>query len=331
MKLPTSVSPAGSVEVSIIFVNWNSVAYLLECIASIYENTKGITFEIIVVDNASPQGGVETVNEKYPEVTIIKSTRNLGFAGANNLGFLKSRGEYVLFLNPDTKLVGPTINTLLGQIRILPKAGIVGCKMLNTDLSVQITSIQKFPTILNQIFNVEFLQLHWPGFPLWDISALFHDPESSIEVPIIPGACMLLQRTAFERVGMFSEDYFMYAEDLDLNFKLKQAGYTNYYVSNAVIIHHGGKSSSLQKVNQWSTIMKYRAMTRYFRKTRGHGYQVAYRVAMGCVALARLLILGLMYPFGNLVMDKRVLQNAIEKWKVVLKWAVGRQDLAVED
>jgi GT2 family glycosyltransferase len=331
MKTSMSEPSASSVEVSIIFVNWNSVAYLLECIASIYENTKGISFEIIVVDNASPRGDVDRIKEKYSDVTIIKSIRNLGFAGANNLGFLQSRGEFVLFLNPDTKLVGPTINILLDQIRHLPNTGIVGCKMLNTDLTVQITSIQKFPTILNQIFNVEALQLRWPGCPLWDISPLFNDPPKPIAVPIIPGACMLLQRSSFERVDMFSEEYFMYGEDLDLNFKLKQAGYTNYYVSNAVIIHHGGKSSSLQKVSQWSTIMKYRAMTRYFLKTHGRSYQLGYRFAMGSVALVRLLILGVIYPFLNIIKDKRTVENALAKWTVVLKWAVGRQEAVVEE
>ena len=250
-------------DVSIICVNWNSVDYLRECIASIYANTWGLSFEIIVVDNASPQGGVESLSEKFPEISIIKNPTNLGFAGANNLGFRSSTGQYVLFLNPDTELVGPTINILMEHIKSLPGAGIVGCKMLNTDRSVQITSIQKFPTILNQVFNTEILQRRWPGCPLWDLAPLFSDDVDMIEVEVIPGACMLLRREAFAAVGMFSEEYFMYAEDLDLNYKLKRAGYKNYYVGKAVIIHHGGKSSSKQKVSQWSTIMKYRAMTRY--------------------------------------------------------------------
>lgn len=330
--MTTAIKDVSSpVDVSIIFVNWNSVGYLLECIQSIYENTRGISFEIIVVDNASPQGGVDALKDKYREIKIIKSSKNLGFAGANNLGFRESRGEFVLFLNPDTRLIGPTINTLLDQIRVLPSPGIVGCKMLNSDLSVQITSIQKFPTILNQILNIEFLQLHWPGFPLWDISPLFEDPAKPIEVPIIPGACMLLDRRTFQQVGMFSEDYFMYAEDLDLNFKLKEAGYKNYYISTAVIIHHGGRSSSLQPVSQWSTLMKYRAMTRYFRKTRGRGYQVAYRFAMGTVALVRLLLLSLIYPFGSIIGNSAAVKNALAKWKVVLKWAFGHQDLGLEN
>jgi GT2 family glycosyltransferase len=325
------MKPGLRLDVSIVCVNWNSVDYLRECIASIYENTHGISFEIIVVDNASPQGGVEVLKDEFPEITILKSSKNIGFAAANNLGFKESSGEYVLFLNPDTKLMGPTINILLDRMKALPDAGIVGCKMLNTDLSVQITSIQKFPTILNQIVNSEHLQLRWPGCPLWDIAPLFSEQTQPIKVEVIPGACMLIRRSVFEQVGGFSEDYFMYAEDLDLNYKLKQAGYTNYYVGEAAIVHHGGKSSSQQAVSQWSTMMKYRAMTRYYRKTRGRFYEAMYRTAMGGVAVARLTLLAVMYPFGNILWNRQSLRRAFNKWKVVLNWAIGRQKLALQD
>jgi GT2 family glycosyltransferase len=315
------------VELSIICVNWNSVDYLRECIASIYENTRNVPFEIIVVDNASPQGGVESLKDQFPQVTIIKSEKNVGFASANNIGFRRSTGEYVLFLNPDTQLIGSTINTMLAHIKTLPDAGIVGCKMLNTDLSVQITSIQKFPTILNQVVSAEYLQLRWPNCPLWDIAPLFSDKTKVIKVEVIPGACMLLRRSVFEKVGMFSEDYFMYAEDLDLNYKLKRAGYTNYYVGEAAIIHHGGKSSSHQKVSQWSTIMQCRAMTRYYRKTRGRLYESMYWTAMGCVAVVRLALLTAAYPVAN---DKQAVLYASEKWRAVLKWAVGYRNVVLE-
>ena len=138
----------GAMEVSIVCVNWNSLSYLRESLASIHQHTSGISFEIIVVDNASPDGGGDALKAEFPEITLIKSTRNLGFAGACNLGFRHSSGSYVLLLNPDTKLVSPAINILLEQMESLPDAGIVGCKLLNTDLSVQTASVQKFPTLL---------------------------------------------------------------------------------------------------------------------------------------------------------------------------------------
>jgi GT2 family glycosyltransferase len=316
-------------ELSIICVNWNSVDYLRECIASVYEHTRDISFEIIVVDNASPQQNVDTLKQQFPEVTIIKSATNLGFAGANNIGFRQSVGSYVLLLNPDTELIGPAINTMLAHIKALPDAGIVGCRLLNTDLSVQLTAIQKFPTILNQVLDLEYLQLRWPHCFLWDIAPLFSNDVKLIKVEVISGACMLLRREVFERVGMFSEDYFMYAEDIDLNYKVKQAGFNNYYVGEASMIHHGGKSSSRQEVSYWATIMKYRAMGKLFKKMRGGLYGATYRLAIGCSAVGRLAVLALAYPLGNVLWDRDALRFARKKWSVILGWALGRQSMAL--
>lgn len=310
-------------DLSIIFVNWNAVDYLRECITSIYENTQGINFEIIVVDNASTAGNVDTLQEHFPQITIIKSAENLGFAKANNLGFKRSSGSLVLFLNPDTKLVGPAINLLVDQTRARPDAGIVGARHVSPDLTVQTTSIQKFPKILNQVLDIECLRLRWPHFSLWDIAALFSSSREPVQVEVIPGACMLLRRGVFERVGMFSEDYFIYAEDVDLNVKVARAGFKNYYVPEARIIHYGGRSSTQQKVSQWATVMKFRAMGQFYVKNHGPVYAAMYRTAMGCCALVRVAVFVLAYPLGILLRKRRRLRSAMEKWAVVLMWACG--------
>lgn len=220
---------------------------------------------------------------------------------------------------------------MLRQIQILPDVGILGCKLLNGDLSVQLSSIQKFPTILNQLLDIEYLQLRWPGCPLWELAPLLSDPGKPAKVEVISGACMLLRREVFEHVGMFSEEYFMYAEDIDLNHKVAREGLTNYYVGEAVIIHYGGGSSSRQGVSQWKTIMKYRAMRRYFRKTQGPIYEFMYRFVMGCSAVGRLIFLALAYPLGNILLNRQSIQSASQKWWAVLKWAIGAQGVALED
>lgn len=314
-------------DVSIIYVNWNSLDYLHQSVTSVYEDTRS-AFEIVIVDNASPEGGVQSLKNAFPDVRIIESVTNLGFAGANNLGFRHSTGEYVLFLNPDTQLISPSIDLMLSRIVQLPDAGIVGCKLLNTDRSVQLSSIQTYPTILNQAVDAEYLRLRWPECPLWKIGPLFSDDVTLMRVDVIPGACMLLRRTVFEQVGMFSEDYFMYAEDLDLNYKVKAAGFANYYCGDTAIIHHGGRSSARQKVSQWATIMKYRAMLKLFRKTRGAVYAFGYRFAMGSVAAIRLLLLTVLATLGRFVSNAESLKFSIDKWKAVLKWAIG-QDVAL--
>lgn len=317
------MSVRGTLDLSIICVNWNSMDYLLECIASIYKFTPDVLFEVIVVDNASPEGGLEILATQFPLVRIVRSDHNLGFAGANNLGFRHCVGRHILLLNPDTKLMGPAINTMLDRLKSLPDAGIVGCQLLNSDFSVSTSSIQKFPTILNQLFNLEYLRLRFPAFALWDIEPLFAPATGPIKVDVIPGACMMLKRDVFERVGLLTEDYFMYAEDIDLNYKVRQLGFTSYYVGEAQIVHHGGGSSSRQKVNQWSTVMTYRAMLRFYRMSRGRMYGAAYRLAMGCAAVIRLVILAILFPFG----DRQSIRWTAAKWSVVLKWAVGMEQL----
>jgi GT2 family glycosyltransferase len=310
-------------ELSIICVNWNSLDYLLECITSIYEHVSEELFELIVVDNASPEGGIEILAKRFPSVRLVRTDRNVGFAAANNLGFRYSVGQYILLLNPDTRLVGPAIDLMLDRIKTLPDAGIVGCKLLNTDLSISTSSIQKFPTILNQLFTAECLRTRFPRCPFWDIGPLFCENPGPVKVDVIPGACMMLKRDIFERAGLLSEDYFMYAEDIDLNYKVLQLGFSSYYVGEAQIVHHGGRSSSRQKTSQWSTVMTYQAMLRFHQMSRGRAYGMAYRVAMGSAAIVRLILLAITFPFG----DRTGIQWAAAKWSTILKWAIGIEQL----
>jgi GT2 family glycosyltransferase len=308
---------------SIICVNWNSEEYLRKCIASIYKNTNGIAFEIIVVDNASPAGKVNTLKEEFPEIKVVQSDENIGFARANNLGFKHSTGRYILILNPDTELVGPAINILFNQIQSLPDAGIVGGKLVDPDLTVQTTSIQKFPTILNQLADIEMLRLRWPNSPLWEIAPLFTRQEKPVKVDVIPGACMLMKSELFDRVGMFTEEYFMYGEDIDLNQKVARCGLSNYYVSDATIIHYGGTSSKQQSVKQWPTVMKYRALRKYYVRNRSYAYALAYQATIGCAALTRVALISVLLPFASklgILLDLRAVRN---KWVTVLKWALG--------
>src|SRR5690348_16023197 len=128
-------------DLSIIIVNWNSAEYLRKCIPSIYRWTNSqISLEVVVVDNASPSGDAGSLKENFPEINLIKSSKNLGFAGANNLGFRHSTGDWVLFLNPDTELNSPAIDVMMREMQSLSEGGIAGCKLLNADLSVQTRS-----------------------------------------------------------------------------------------------------------------------------------------------------------------------------------------------
>lgn len=307
-------------DLSIVLVNWNSVPYLRECLTSIYQNTHNISFEIVVIDNASPDGGIDTLTTAFPNITIVKSKHNLGFAAANNIAFQHTKGENILFLNPDTQIIGAAIPLMLDRLKTLSDAGIVGCKLLNTDLSIQTSCIQKYPTILNQVLDIEHLRLRWPECPLWAIGPLFLASTKPVKVESVSGACLMIKRDVFERVNLFSEEYFMYAEDIDLCHKVSRIGLANYYVGEAVVIHHGGKSSGQVEVTQWATIMKFRAMTRFCFKTRGKAYSLCFRLAMGCAAAVRLAAILAIATCGGEFVNVRI---ATAKWRAVLGWATG--------
>lgn len=300
-------------DLSIIIVNWNSTAYTLKCLESIYAQTQETAFEVIVVDNASPDGDVGQVRQRYPDVMVMESAANLGFARANNLGFRVSKGEYVVFLNPDTVLINPAFDLMLRRVRTLPSVGAAGCTLLNEDHSIQTAAIQTFPTILNQLLDLDLLRNRFPACPLWNIAPLFAGGTEPSRVEVISGACVLFRREVFAQVGQFSEEYFMYAEDLDLCRKSVQAGFQNYYIPEGRIIHYGGKSS----VRRRAVVMKWRSILQYVAKHRGPSYQFAFRLVMASSAVVRvaLLVALLSVTAGA---RRNSVRGALLKWWLVL-------------
>jgi GT2 family glycosyltransferase len=314
-QLPNHHNRETRVDVSIVYVNWNSVDYLRDSIASIYEHTHEIAFEIIIVDNASPTGDVDCLKNEFPDILVFKSSKNLGFAGANNLGFGLATGDHILFLNPDTRLISPAIATMSRHLQALPKAGIVGCKLLNRDLSVQTSCIQTFPTILNQILDIELLRNRFPNVWLWAIGPLFSNATKPVAVEVISGACLMIKRDVFETTGRFSEEYFMYAEDLDLCYKVTRSGYMNYYLGDATLMHYGGGSSSPKS----ATTMKWKSILRFCEKWHGWLYSLMFRMAMACAATLRLSVIGLMSLFGNSLGGRAARRYLFTKWGTVLR------------
>ena len=300
-------------DLSIIIVNWNSEEYLRGCISSIYRWTNETSSEVIVVDNASPAGNVNSVKEEFPEIRLVKSSRNLGFSGANNVGFRESTGDYVLFLNPDTKLNSPAIDIMMRQMKRLRGAGVVGCKLLNADLSVQTSSVMKFPGIWNTLLQIEYLRLRWPK--LCGIGALFSTNAEPAEVEAVSGACMLLKREVFEKIGAFCEEYFMYSEDLDLCYQSTRAGLKNYHLGGASIVHFGGTSSP----RAWQTAMKTRAELQFCNRNYSRPYALLFRIALILNASARLGLLASMGLFTRVFRVKYALDSAWLRWSVILK------------
>lgn len=316
-------------ELSIIIVNWNSKDYLQKCIASILDSKIEATYEIVVIDGGSFDGSGEMLRQCYPQVKFIQSEINVGFAKANNIAFKASSGSYVLFLNPDTQVVVPAIDILFEQMQKLLKVGAIGCKLLNADGSIQTSCIQSFPTILNQLLNSEFLRALFPKSRLWGMELLFSATNEPAEADMLSGACIMMRRETFKQVGCFSEEYFMYAEDVDLCYKVKQAGYRNYYVPNAKIFHFGGGSSQ-QKPSDFSVVMMRDSTWRFLRKTRGELYGSWYRCSMLISAIGRIVCLLVLLPLYLVLGRLASWKASARKWWAISVWSMGLKERAGE-
>lgn len=314
-------------DISIIIVNYKSAAFTKACIHSLCSSEIRNSIEIIVVDNASYDGCSEMLKAEFPQVRFLQSDTNVGFAGANNHGASIASGKYLLFLNPDTEVEKSAVQELCDSLRAMTDAGIVGARLLNSDHSIQTTSVSSFPSILNQVFGVEWLRQKFPRLNLWGMEPLFEERVTPAKVETISGACMMMKREVFDQVAGFTTDYFMYAEDLDLCWKIQRAGWKVYYVPQAVIVHHGGQSSSARPENNYADLMIKESLYKFMRSRYGWWYAGTFRLSTGVGALCRLTLLLMLIPFRNIVGSRAEVAGALRKWVHIFFWCIRGQRL----
>lgn len=310
---------------SIIIVNWKSARFLGPCLDSIYASSEDLVYEVIVVDNASYDGCDTLLADRYPQVKFIQSPVNLGFSRANNLAYRQSSGKTLLFLNPDTEIGSQAIPTMHRLLLDTPDAGAIGCMLLNTDGTLQSSCIQAFPTILNQVLDAEILRRLFPLLSLWGTRPLFERSEIPIPVEVVSGACLMVKRHVFEAAGLFSTDYFMYAEDTDLCFKIRSSGFVVYYTSATSVVHHGGGSSKQRERNYFADVVVRESLFRFLTKFRGRLYGYLYRVATGCAASFRITLLGSFMVLIPRRFARDVLRISLGKWINIFRWSLGRE------
>jgi len=274
--------------------------------------------EIIVVDNASYDGCAEMLAEEFPSVRFLQSETNLGFGGANNFGARFANSETILFLNPDTEVKSGALKTMLTWLGNHKNAGIVGCRLLNTNGSFQASCLQCFPSLAQQFLNSDALRKLFPRSKLWGTTEFISKNPEVLAVEAVSGACMMMNLSLFQKIGGFSEYLFMYAEDVDLCYKAFKKGHTNYYVASAEVIHHGGGSSSQEK-NTFSAIMKKESVRRFFVQNRGVYFGLLYRLCMALAALLRLTLLTVVSFTRIKSLQKG---NAANKWGAILRWSI---------
>lgn len=231
-------------DVSVIIVNWNTRDILSNCLASIYSNTELEKFEVIVVDNGSVDKSVNMVREKFPQVYLIENKENRGFAAANNQGIRKAKGRYVLVLNSDTEVLDDAIAQTVKFADTHPEAAVVGCRVLNPDKTLQPTCFM-FPSVLNLFLAATYLYKIFPKSKFFGRERMsWWDRSDEREIDVVTGCFMLVRKEAIERVGLMDESFFMYGEETDWCYRLKNSGHKIMFTPSTEIIHYGGASST---------------------------------------------------------------------------------------
>jgi GT2 family glycosyltransferase len=224
--------------------------------------------EVIVVDNASSDGSVEYIKERFPDINLIASDKNLGFARANNLAIRQSKGEYVLLLNPDTIVAENTFAHFVDFMDKHPDAGACGAYMLHTDGTFALESRRGLPTPFVAFCKMSGLTSLFPKSHIFGRYYMRYLNEREINpIDIVSGAYMFLRREALGKAGLLDEDFFMYGEDIDLSYRILKSGYQNYFVPSP-ILHYKGESTEKSSYRYTHTF--YQAMQLFFRKHYSH-------------------------------------------------------------
>lgn len=289
-------------ELSIIVVSFNTRDILVSCIKSIKKYTRGIDYEVVVVDNGSADGSAAAAEELGAKV--IENKKNLGFAAANNQGFKKSSGEFVLFLNSDTELKDNVLGEMVEWMRGRSKVGVATCGLNNKDGSMQATG-GYFPT-LARVFSWMVIQ----DFPFVDsIIKPFHPFHSKSffakgvnfyksprQLDWVTGAFLLTRKKVLKNVGDWDESYFMYVEEVDLCYRIRKLGYQVWYLPNWKIVHLGGASS---KTSELPLTSEYKGIKRFYKKFYPSWQYPIVRFLLKVGALGRIILFGILEGAGS--------------------------------
>lgn len=294
----------------IVIVTYNSREEIDACLQSILHPKDPKVGEILVVDNASPDGTADYVQDHYPDVTVISLTENLGFAGANNVGIDQSAAPFVLLLNPDTIVQPGAFPTMLKPFEQDLRIGLVGPKLRNTDGTLQ-PSCREFPTLLSHLIGMSEMY-RWPFFrKIWGqrIKSL-SDHTKAARVDWVSGAVMLTRREAVKQVGGLDTRYFMYTEELDWQYRLSKAGWGIWFEPGAEVIHIGGAST--RRVPARRIIWQYESLYQFYKTHKSRLEYGLLRCLVFSLTLPKVLFLTIT---GRHNEHRKTLRSAF--WKII--------------
>ncbi|MCC7177003.1 MAG: glycosyltransferase family 2 protein [Acidobacteria bacterium] len=265
-------------DVSVVIVTRSNRKYLEPCLASLIGPPFRHTYDVVIVDNGSTDGTQDWLKATYPVVALIDNGANVGLSRACNQGIAASTGRYVLLLNDDTLVTAEALDGMVDFLDRTPEAGAVGGRLMNEDGTVQ-ACYNSFSTLREEALIATRLgEALWPGYP----SVM--DATEVARVDWICSACIMLRRAALDQVGLLDEEYFIYGDEVDLQFRLQKAGWGVYFLPGADTLHYGGRS-----LDRWRRRrMVYRGKMLFYRKHYGPLRTVALRLLFASLSVAKL-------------------------------------------
>ncbi len=283
------------VDLSIIIVSYNTKGLLLECLSSIQKHTKEVSYEVIVVDNASKDGSVAALQKLEvagKKLQVIANKENWGFGAANNQGMKKAKGRYILLLNSDTKLIE---NSLLSMVMFMdehPKVGIASCKLVNADGTLQTTG-GFFPT-LPRVFLwatlIDDVPFVGDFFGSYHPHKLFYSKERPLDW--VTGAFFLARREVTSEIGLFDERFFLYVEEVEYCMRTRSKGWEVWYVPQTKIIHFGGASGT----REGTVLREFEGLKILYKKHYSKVSLVFLRLFLFIGSVLRMFIFGIITP-----------------------------------
>lgn len=269
-------------DISVLIVNWNVRDLLADCLDSLYSEPHPFSFEVWLVDNDSTDGSVAMLQQRFPQVQLIQNRENPGFARGNLQAYARSSGRYILMLNPDTLLTPGALDLLYQFLETHPEVTGAGPDLRNPDGTRQM-GCYPFPTLTRELWRLLHLDRVWAHgvYPVeqWDAIT----PRS---VDVIQGACLLLRRSALEQVGFLDPAYYIYTEEVDLCYRLNQAGWKITWLPAARVVHFGGQST--QQAAEAMFLRLYESKILFFRKHYGPLSAWLYKLVLSLAAITRI-------------------------------------------
>jgi GT2 family glycosyltransferase len=321
LRMKSGSSP----EITIIIVSWNVQELIVNCIKSIFEKTRENKFELIVVDNYSTDMSVKVVKSVFPQVTVIENSSNVGYSRAINSAILKSSGEYILILNPDTVIADDICKIFINFMKMNLNVGAVGGKAILPNGSIDYCSARNLPSMLSQIFELTYLSKIWPqNRILGRYDMKYWDHNSARKVEFLSGQLIMIRRKVIDNIGPLDENFFLYYEDADLCRRVLRAGWDIQYLPEATIIHYESQSVKGHPARKELYLEMFRSMLKYHKKHEGAIAATALRILIFVSYSIRALLSWCMYLFSsgssNIEWEKRRrLYSSVVKWSCDLK------------